>query len=430
MRRRFLHTCLHACAWLAASASSQAIAETDTGLMPVDDLAALMLADDTADSHNDEKPWKLTVEAAAGMESERDTSAYAVARGALDMALDYRATPTLRLVFRDRIDDFSRANASGQHVINTWKEGYLAWQPTSHASLELGRINVRQGVAMGYNPTDWFNDGAVRAVPSVAPDSLRQNRQGSIVARSQWLWNGGAAFALYSPKLASTPSQASFSPDLGATNRRHRYLLGASARLSDRIQPQLLLQGGQGQSPQVGVNLSVLASDAVTAYAEWSGGRDRSQLNEALGLPPDTAFRQRLSTGGTWTIGGKVTATAEYQYDGAAPDATQWRQFWRLPPAAQMGYRQFLADSQELATRSGAFLYVSWRDAMTPGLDLNAMARLDLVDRSNMFWIEWRYRLPGWDIALQWQRNAGARDTSYGSLPVRQSLMLLTALYF
>jgi len=360
----------------------------------------------------------------------RDSSPAMAARGALDFSLDQRVTPEVRVVLRDRIDDFSQANASGYHTINTWKEGYIAWQPVPQASVELGRVNVRQGVATGYNPTDWFRKGAVRATPSVAPDSLRQNRQGSVIVRGQWLWDGATAFALFSPDLGGSPSQAPFSPDLAATNGTNRYMTGVSAPLTERVQGQFLLQGGADQSPQSGLNLSVLATDSVTTHVEWAGGRGRTQLNEAFGLAPDTAFHQRLSVGGTWTSENKVSATLEYQYNSAAPNSSQWQQFWRLPLQARMRYSQYLANAQDLATRSSAFLFVNWRDAMVPRLDLSTMARLDLVDHSSMYWLELRYRLTRWDIALQWQRNVGPQASTYGSLNQQQSLMLLADLYF
>jgi hypothetical protein len=207
-------------------------------------------------------------------------------------------------------------------------------------------------------------------------------------------------------------------------------MTGVSAPLTERVQGQFLLQGGADQSPQAGLNLSVLATDAITTHVEWAGGRGRSQLNEAFGLTPDTTFQQRLSMGGTWTSDNKVSATLEYQYNSAAPNSSQWQQFWRLPPQARMRYSQYLANVQDLATRSSAFLFVNWRDAMVSRLDLSAMARLDLVDHSSMHWLELRYRLTRWDIALQWQRNAGPQASTYGSLNQQQSLMLLADLYF
>lgn len=426
MRR---HIVSRALAWqlAACTLSPSAILASE---VPLGDHAALALADTADGVAMLDKPWHLTVEGSAGAVTERGESTVAAARGALDFSLDQRVTRALRLVVRDRIDDFSQGNANGYHTINTWKEGYLAWQPWPQAMLDLGRVNVRQGVATGYNPTDWFREGAIRAVSSVSPESLRQNRQGSVIARGQWLWEDVTVFALFSPDLGGTSGQAPFSPDLASTNGRNRYLTGISAALTERIQTQLLLQGGAGQSLQAGLNLSVLATDAVTAYLEWSGGQDRSQLNKALPIPPDTAFRQRLSAGGTWTLDSRISATLEFQYNSAAPDGSQWDQFWTLPPQARMRYNQYLANAQELATRSGAFLFLNWRDALMPRVDLSAMARLDLVDRSSMQWLELRYRQSRWDIALQWQNNAGPQASTYGSLPRRQSLMLLADRYF
>ena len=46
-----------------------------------------------------------------------------------------------------------------------------------------GRINVRNGAALGYNPTDFFRSGALRSVVSIDPNSLRENRLGTVMLR-------------------------------------------------------------------------------------------------------------------------------------------------------------------------------------------------------------------------------------------------------
>ena len=155
---------------------------------------------------------------------------------------------------------------------------------------------------------------------SLDPASLRENRLGAAMLRGQALWTGGSLTALYSPKLADQRNDAVFSADLGATNQRERWQLALSEKLSDALNPQWLLSGGDGQSPQLGVNVTALPNDATVVYFEWSGGRAPSLAAQALMRPDDTAFRSRLSSGLTYTTANNISLTAEYQYNGAALD--------------------------------------------------------------------------------------------------------------
>ena len=297
------------------------------------------------------------------------------------------------------------------------EEAYLSWQAQPDRIADLGRINARNGVAFGYNPTDYFRAGALRSVVSLDPASLRENRLGSAMLRGQALWNGGSLTALYSPRLADQPSDSVFSPDLGATNQRARWQLGLSEKLSDALSPQWLLSGGAGQSPQLGLNLSALANAATVAYFEWSGGRAASLAAQALMRPDDAVFRSRMSSGLTYTTPGNISVTAEYEYNGAALKHADLNALRLGPPAAYGLYRGLVANLQDSATRHNVFLYAVWQDALVKHLDLTAMVRYDVQDYSRLQWLEARYHWTRVDIALQTQLNTGHSGSNYGACP-------------
>jgi len=74
--------------------------------------------------------------------------------------LDERLTLRLsdRFNFRAQ-NDISLPNH--ENVINDFREGFLSWQPHDGIYLDLGRINLRSGAALGFNPTDFFKSRAV-----------------------------------------------------------------------------------------------------------------------------------------------------------------------------------------------------------------------------------------------------------------------------
>jgi hypothetical protein len=395
------------------------------------DAAALTLADKTAATVEQSGDWRVYVEAAA-REARRQGPGLALRGGRLsiDARFDKTFAPGWRAVFADRLDMNRMDGVSGNRDINTLKEAYLSWQPQPDRIADLGRINARNGVAFGYNPTDYFRAGALRSVVSIDPASLRENRLGSAMLRGQALWNGGSLTALFSPRLADRPSDSVFSPDFGATNRRARWLVALSEKLSDALDPQWLLSGGAGQSPQLGLNLTALPNDATVAYFEWSGGRAASLAAQALVSRDDPAFRSRLSSGLTYTTASNVSLTAEYQYNGAALDAAGWDALRRGPPAAYGLYRGFVSNLQEPPTRHGVFLYALWQDALVKHLDVAAMVRYDAADHSRLQWLEARYHWTRVDFALQTQLNTGQPRSNYGALPERRLWQALVRYFF
>ena len=392
---------------------------------------ALRLADKAEMGAEAVRDWKVFGEAALRRSMHRATGAgLHTERLSIDVRYDKVFAPGWRAVFADRLDMNRAHGAAGDGNVNTLKEAYLSWQGQPDRIADLGRINVRNGVALGYNPTDVFRAGAIRSAISIDPASLRENRLGSVMLRGQALWEGGSLTALMSPKLADAANTGAYSLDLGATNRRNRWQLALSQKISATINPQFLLSGGEGESAQLGFNLSALANDSTVVFLEWSGGRSRSLVSLALAGPEDSALRNRLATGLTYTTAHNLSLTFELDYNGAGLDRNGWNALRRGSPAAYGHYRVYASGIQDPATRRHAFFYASWTDAFVKHLDVNAMLRYDVVDSSRLQWIEARYHWSRVDIALQTQLNIGKPGSDYGAASERRITQLLLRTYF
>ena len=134
-------------------------------------------------------------------------------RLSFDFQLDKKLGQNWSVVLSDQLDLRWQHLFEEKTTTNTLKEAYLSWQPQPEWAFDLGRINVRNGVAFGYNPTDYFRSGANRSIVAIDPTSLKKNRQGSVLLRGQTLWNGGSLTALMSPRMDDTPDAAAFSSD-------------------------------------------------------------------------------------------------------------------------------------------------------------------------------------------------------------------------
>lgn len=398
------------------------------------DGAALSLPASASSVPESARAWQLFVEGAAGRAVVRSPSlaeeAPSVQRLSIDLQVDATVASGLRAVLADRLDVDWQHRFEQRNEVNTLKEAYVSWQPRNDAIVDLGRVNQYSGVAIGYNPTDFFRDGALRSPVSVDPTLIKKNRQGSVMLRGQALWEGASLTALYSPALSDHPDSSAFDPDWGSTNLRDRGLLIFSKRLSDDFNPQWLLYKDEGASPQFGINLTKLVNDSTVAYFEWAGGRTPLLLTQALGQGGDEAFRNRAATGLTYTTSNKLSLTFEYQYNGAGLEKAQWDALPQLSLQAYGRYRRFAQSAQEMPTRRAAFFYASWQDMLISHLDLAAMVRRNGDDHSRLSWLELRYRWTRDEIALQWQGNSGDLLSDYGASPLRRAWQVAHRHYF
>jgi hypothetical protein len=438
LRRAVLPACAAWCCTAAQPAESPAMPPAAAAAVSPSDEAALLLADRTADALESTGDRGAFLEGALGRQNPSgDGASQWIRRASLDLHYEQEAAPGWRMSLADRVDVAAPAQVpGGPKAINTLKEAYVTWRAGSSAILDAGRVNVHEGVAMGYNPTDYFRAGAVRSVVSLDPASLRENRQGSVMVRGQGVWDAGSATLLWSPRLADASHAAGWNADLGATNGADRFLLTASRKIVGDWAPQVLLYKEPALPLQAGVNATALLGEATVLYLEWSGGRSPSLLARSLGrqTPPVAmgdaapAFRSRAAAGATYSSADKLTFTLEFEWNGAAMREPEWDLLARFP-AAYQAYRLELLQLREPPTRRALFAWARWQDAFLARLDLSAMATLDTVDRSRRTWCEARYRFDRAEAALQWQRFDGTRGSDFGASPQAMAWVVLVRGY-
>ncbi|MBR8431483.1 hypothetical protein KDW37_12115 [Burkholderia cenocepacia] len=390
---------------------------------------ALRLADTAAAAPVTPSNWRGTFEAAFANYTAANQAASVTLNdnARVSNTLSYDGTfGNWRAIVSNRFDAGWRAGASRYNAVDTLKQAYVSWQASPNALVDLGRVNLREGVASGFNPTDFFKVGALRSVVSIDPESLRENRLGSVMMRGQLLWSGGSMTALVSPRLDTHPNDATFNPDLGATNARTRYMLSGSQRLFGNFSPQWLLYGGEGIAPQLGVNATTLIDDATVGFVEYAIGR-----GSAVGDFAQTAssWVSKLATGVTHTFASKLSLTLEYDYDGASASGAAWRAL-QGDPSRYWRYRDMAGTAQELMTRRSLFVYASMPDVFVQHLALTAMARYNLDDHSYFTWLEARYHWPRTDCAVQWQSNHGSARSVYGAQAQSEIVQAIAMFFF
>lgn len=377
-------------------------------------------------------PTRLFVEGALGRISQRySANDQHLGRASIDLVHTARLGSGWRAVLSNRIDVVSPVDAGASHTTNSLREAYASWASEGSTSVvEFGRINLRNGPAYGYNPTDFFRDGALRVATSANPFALRENRLGTVMLRGQVLWQSGSASLALAPKLANRSSDASFSLDLGATNNRSRGLLTLSQQWSDRVSGQLLLYKDDGQDVQPAANVTWLVSDAVVAHAEWSYAKGPSLADAAWQTGRSSRSGSRMAAGLTYTTASKLSLTVEGQSNELALRSVDWNRALASDTSLLGLYLTEADRRQDLASRRAVLVYATQRDLAMKNLELTALFRGNLDDHSRMLWLELRYHWSDVDVALQWHVNSGRTGSEYALLPERRVVQVVGTYHF
>jgi hypothetical protein len=383
------------------------------------------------------------------------------ARGFLDVRLDRRLDQNFSEAYSGRFNvrfEDGLGFANRESIRNDLREIYAAWTDNRGWFLQLGRINLKSGVAEGFNPTDYFKTRAVVEPTSIDPAALREDRLGAVMLQSQWIGAAGSLTLALAPKLAgdSPPynedSLPSFNPMLDRTNARWRALIKASMAFDNGASPEILVYEEAG-SARFGLNINKGMGRAVVAYLEWSGGRRASLADEAyesglrLGvLPPEPAipvdgarmFSNDLAAGLSYATHAGISMAVEFDYHQAGFSSRDWRNWFAAggrtgtPPAGEVWFvRGFAGEQQEPTARAGLFLRAYWQNAFIKNLNLSGFVLTDTRDCSTISQVSADYFLSArWTVGAIVDGYGGGRRSDFGSLPQRGSALAKITRYF
>jgi hypothetical protein len=381
-------------------------------------------------------------------------------RTSLDGRYDWTLTPGLDFTLSDRINLIEQSDIdfwSNHNYRNDFREGYVTWQPLSQTTIEAGRVNVKEGVALGFNPTDFFKTRTLVDQVSQDPSVLREDRLGTAMVRVQQVFEGSAISVAFAPKLVSpTPVSLGFEPSLnpgfGRTNDHDRILVTASHDFGDDWAPQLLAYH-EDTATKVGANLTHAITGSIIAYAEWAGGNQSSLIDTALqygratgAIPVNTpmpisdsgkSFMNDVAVGASWSPTAKTMFNLEYLYHQAGFTKEDWNHWFNtgtsFPSAAPALWyiRLYGLDQQEPISQHQIFVRASWSDAFFEHLQLSAFAFVDLFDGSTNGQLSASYNLTDvWTVGGLVGASLGAPRSDYGSVPEAVSGIVQIVRYF
>jgi hypothetical protein len=351
--------------------------------------------------------------------------------------------------------------ATHENIRVDLRELYLSWQPFNGAFLDAGRINLKNGVALGFNPTDFFKTRAAVEPLSLDPAVLREDRLGTLMLRGQYTWGFGSISAAYAPRLTSlTPlytssTLPSIDPMFDRTNAHHRLLVKGNVDLVADFSPEVLFYDEDGNL-RVGVNIAQSLGKKVVAYAEWAGGEGTGLANEALsygvrtGTLPSAAasalgassgahFQNDVSAGLSYANESKMTFWLEYHLHQAGFSRQDWSSWFAdgngpggsfLSPTLWY-IRGYAQEQQTPVSRHALFLRADWVDAFVFNLELTAFANVNLYDGSTLAQITASYSVTDyWTVGAIGAAYIGTRQSEFGSLPSALSALFTVRRHF
>jgi len=381
----------------------------------------------------------------------------------LDARAQWRMSNALTLHYGGRLNLRAEDDLpfpSHENIRHDLREAYLEWDAGGGIFLEAGRINVKSGVALGFNPTDYFKTRAVVEPLSADPSVLREDRLGTLMVLAQGVWNGFSLSVALAPKIArdsaiyANDDLPSFDPMFDRTNARTRFLAKASLRLADDLAPEFLFYSEGGES-QFGFDLTRAFGKSVVGYIEWGGGERRSLATDALAngiatgtLPPAAStilpqdgrrhFENDLAIGASYATEPEISFNLEFHFHQAGFTAADWRNWFATGAAGDDAARSALwyvrgyaSDQQEPVARSEIFLRADWEDAFVHDLSLNGFVLADARDGSGLAQLNADYLLSRtWQIGGLIDLPFGGRRTDYGSIPEAANALIRVSHYF
>lgn len=381
-------------------------------------------------------------------------------RLSLDVNYNWKATNKLRFGFSDRLNAFAGDNISlpsSGSLRNDLREAFASYEVAPEAFLEVGRINLKNGPALGYNPTDFFKPRTQVSLASIDPSASRQNRLGVLMIQGQKLFNGGALTLAFAPDVQHsspllTRVPASFDPRFGQTNSVVRFLASLSYDLLG-LSPQILVFH-DNVGTHFGASLSHVVGNSVVVYGEWAGVDSGSLSQRAIAFgqatgtlpsgapvipqsPTTTSFQSDAAFGASWTSSYRMTVNLEFHFHQSGftrHDIDRWIAFGRSSRqlANELWFiRSYAMDQLEPLTRQQFFLRLDWQDAFVRNLELGLVSFVNPFDHSALAQLSAQYAVSKrWTLGIFASETFGGTHTEKGSVPWSRNAVLQIVRYF
>lgn len=303
-----------------------------------------------------------------------------------------------------------------------------------------GRTNIRNGVASGFNPTDWFKDNSQVIFESLDTADRREDRLGSVALVGVWLNADSLLSFGYRPNLHSKPDTLASNADvaglgLDRTNNQDAIFIKYSPSPASWNNLSLTVSSlYQNDQPSLGSELSLALLDNLVLYSEWFGQRRQNLTDEATRSGHgDMRLYNQLASGFTWSVPESMAAnedislSVEYHFNEAGIKQSQlssWRQAIAQGDKQARSSAHLAGVRQEPLAEQQLFGRMSWND-FWDDRDLSLITTVTPMDGSGFSQLTISAPvIPALRLELQGYHYFGSSDTLYGSTGRKDGFML------
>jgi hypothetical protein len=374
---------------------------------------------------------------------------------------NYSLTPSTEIKYDSLLNIIYDGNGlqSSEDLRLDLEELYFSWNAYQNTYLDLGRINVRNGVASGFNPTDYFRINSVVTRTTEDVSQLRDNRLGTLAFRAQQVWDGSALNFVASPDIGTKTDRWYTDKDiyglnLNNTNSFPRYMLSYTHELTDGLSPELFFMNESGRN-NFGLNISYTLNDRTILLLELNTGKRLSLIEEALynteedvlvhpvliSAFPSTSdkFYTQSVIGVSYTNDQRITTNFEYHYNQAGLDEEDWKLYFDTAESYRgdeaiigplLSVKRLARNRLEPLSKHTIMIRTAWTDFI-PDLSANMLIYYDLVDDSNMTQLEllWNYN-QHLTLTARVSGFIGDDRSNFGSMDQKISSFLQLEYYF
>ena len=328
------------------------------------------------------------------------------------------------------------------------KDMYLKTNFDEKYFFELGRMNVKEGVARGYNPTDYFK-GSPSFTLSNDPKEKKDNRLGTVLIQATAIYDDYTLKALYSPRISIDEGsiwgqKKHFGLQLNESNAEDRATLYVGyTGLEDVSLSTLWHYDGDGS--KLGLNVSYVDERSIW-YVEASFGRNKSDMTNILQAQSGSKtfakvygskkrYRAEVSMGINYTASNNIVTTFEYIYNDAGFDSRDWKDYFLLSQdnpqyAGTLGMaRGLLASKEKMISKHSLFMMARESDVL-PNLDWVSMAWVNPIDKSALLQVGVTYNYADVLFSVDMRSYAGKQKSEYGSMKNDYEALVSVEYYF
>ena len=316
----------------------------------------------------------------------------------------------------------------------------FSYSPSSAWRWVAGRTNIRNGVASGFNPTDWFKDNSQVTFESLDTADRREDRLGVVAVEGVWLREESVLSFGYRPDLHVKPDTAASNSDviglsLDRTNNKDALFVKYAPSPASWNNLTLTLSSlYENDRPSLGAEMSLAVVDNLVLYSEWFAQRRQSLTDEATRSHPDNMrIYNQLASGFTWSVSEalvgneNVALSVEYHVNEAGLNQSQlgrWRDAIAEGNSQARSVAQLAATRQEPLARQQFFTRLAWDD-FWGDCDLSFITTVTPMDGSGFGQLTLSAPIqPNMRIDLQGYHYFGSSNTIYGSAGRKEGWML------